>query len=141
MTDIYEFKPGQKKREEEKREEKTGFDREALIAKILALLAKTVERGCTGPEAKEAAKKARAMMEDYGITIEELKAAEEKAEHTKAGAGPDFDWDAFHRMFMSGADLLIEIGSSAHLFHADGDCYADVMVDGHRATWPLGSRD
>ena len=88
MTDIYEFKPGQKKREEEKREEKTGFDREALIAKILALLAKTVERGCTGPEAKEAAKKARAMMEDYGITIEELKAAEEKAEHTKAAPGP-----------------------------------------------------
>jgi Protein of unknown function (DUF2786) len=135
MSDIYEFKPGKKKSEEKKRDNGTNT-RAELIAKIRALLAKTVERGCTPGEAKAAAKKAKEMMQDYGITEEEIRAAED------AESGPGFDWDAFRRMFMSVADRLVDLAGSSLLFHApDGECFADVMVDGHRETWPLASRD
>jgi hypothetical protein len=41
----------------------------------------------------------------------------------------------------SHADLLIEIGRTAGLFHLpDGDAYADVMVDGHRETWRVRNK-
>src|SRR5262249_2884648 len=41
------------------------------------------------------------------------------------------------------AQILIEIatGDDIELFHAeDGTGYADILVDGHRETWPLRSR-
>jgi Protein of unknown function (DUF2786) len=135
MSEIYEFNPKKKKREKTKRDNGTNT-RAEIIAKVRALLAKTVERGCTPGEAKAAAEKAKAMMKEYGITIEEIRAAEE------AENGPTFDWDAFRRMFMSAADCLVDLGKRAHLFHApDGECYADIMVEGHRETWPLASKD
>jgi hypothetical protein len=40
----------------------------------------------------------------------------------------------------SQADALIEMAAQAELFHdADGVGFADVMVDGHRETWAVGS--
>ena len=41
----------------------------------------------------------------------------------------------------SQADLLIQLAGDAELFHsADGSAFADVIVGGHRETWPLRSR-
>ena len=38
------------------------------------------------------------------------------------------------------ADVLTDLAASAELFHiADGTAFADLMVDGHRKTWPLRS--
>src|SRR5262245_48377788 len=38
------------------------------------------------------------------------------------------------------ADILIELAQSAELFHsADGNGFADIDVNGFRATWPIGS--
>ena len=39
------------------------------------------------------------------------------------------------------ADTLIKIGLEAELFHSpDGTAFADLMVSGHRETWPVRSR-
>ncbi len=39
------------------------------------------------------------------------------------------------------ADILIELASSAELFHApDGSGFADLYVNGHRETWPIRSK-
>ena len=38
------------------------------------------------------------------------------------------------------ADVLTDLAASAELFHtADGTAFADLMVDGHRETWPVRS--
>ena len=38
------------------------------------------------------------------------------------------------------ADMLIDMAASAELFHsADGTAFADLMIDGHRETWPVRS--
>ena len=42
---------------------------------------------------------------------------------------------------MSSADVLLNIATAAQLFHAsDGTPFADIIVDGHRETWPLRSK-
>lgn len=39
------------------------------------------------------------------------------------------------------ADILIDLAQTADLFHtADGTAYADLIVNGHRETWPIRSR-
>lgn len=39
------------------------------------------------------------------------------------------------------ADLIIELAASASLFHVpDGAAFADIMVAGHRETWPVNSK-
>ena len=39
---------------------------------------------------------------------------------------------------MSGTDVLLNIATAARLFHAsDGTGFADLIIDGHRETWPL----
>ena len=39
---------------------------------------------------------------------------------------------------MSSADVLLNIATAARLFHAsDGTGFADLIIDGHRETWPL----
>jgi hypothetical protein len=47
-------------------------DREKLLAKIHALLAKTIEQGCTEEEALAALAKARGMMDAYEVTEADL---------------------------------------------------------------------
>jgi hypothetical protein len=38
------------------------------------------------------------------------------------------------------ADVLTDLATSAELFHtADGTAFADLMIDGHRETWPVRS--
>jgi hypothetical protein len=55
--------------------------REDLLAKIRALLSKTIEAGCTEGEAMLALQKARAMMDVYDVSDEELQLTkEEKAD-------------------------------------------------------------
>ena len=42
---------------------------------------------------------------------------------------------------MSSTDVLLNIATAARLFHAsDGTGFADLIVDGHRETWPLRSK-
>ena len=52
-------------------------------------------------------------------------------------------FDLFAKLFTSDADLLIELGlSGAELFHSSTSVtYADVMINGHRNTWPLTSTE
>ena len=39
---------------------------------------------------------------------------------------------------MSSTDVLLNIATAAQLFHAsDGTGFADLIIDGHRETWPL----
>jgi hypothetical protein len=39
------------------------------------------------------------------------------------------------------ADKLIALSSAAKLFHtSDGNCYADIEINGHRETWPVRSK-
>ena len=42
---------------------------------------------------------------------------------------------------MSSADVLLNVATAARLFHAsDGTGFADLIIDGHRETWPLRSK-
>ena len=42
---------------------------------------------------------------------------------------------------MSSSDLLLNAATAARLFHAsDGTGFADLIIDGHRETWPLRSK-
>jgi hypothetical protein len=42
---------------------------------------------------------------------------------------------------VSGTDLLLDVATAARLFHAsDGTGFADLVIDGHRETWPLRSK-
>ena len=52
--------------------------REGLLGKIRALLAKTMESGCTESEAMTALDKARAMMDAYAVTEGELALTKEE---------------------------------------------------------------
>jgi hypothetical protein len=39
---------------------------------------------------------------------------------------------------VSSTDVLLHIATAAQLFHAsDGTGFADLIIDGHRETWPL----
>jgi hypothetical protein len=39
---------------------------------------------------------------------------------------------------VSSTDVLLNVASAARLFHAsDGTGFADLIIDGHRETWPL----
>jgi hypothetical protein len=53
-------------------------ERESLIAKIKALLSKTIEAGCTEGEALAALQKAQAMMDVYDVSDEELQLTKEE---------------------------------------------------------------
>ena len=37
------------------------------------------------------------------------------------------------------ANMLTNLAVSAELFHTDGTAFADLMIDGHRETWPVRS--
>jgi hypothetical protein len=42
---------------------------------------------------------------------------------------------------VSSTDLLLNVATAARLFHAsDGTGFADLIIDGHRETWPLRSK-
>jgi hypothetical protein len=42
---------------------------------------------------------------------------------------------------VSSTDVLLDVATAARLFHAsDGTGFADLIVDGHRETWPLRSK-
>ena len=44
------------------------------------------------------------------------------------------------RYWAKKADMLTDLAASAQLFHsADGTAFADLMIDGHRETWPVRS--
>jgi hypothetical protein len=54
-------------------------NREKLLVKIRALLSKTTENGCTEKEELSALAKARAMMDAYEVTAEDLQLTKEEA--------------------------------------------------------------
>jgi hypothetical protein len=54
------------------------IERESLLNKIRALLAKTMENGCSEPEALTALDKARAMMDAYAVSESELSLTKEE---------------------------------------------------------------
>jgi hypothetical protein len=42
---------------------------------------------------------------------------------------------------VSSTDVLLNVATAARLFHAsDGTGFADLIIDGHRETWPLRSK-
>ena len=42
---------------------------------------------------------------------------------------------------MTSSETLLEIGTAARFFHStDGTAFADLIIDGHRETWPLRSK-
>jgi len=42
---------------------------------------------------------------------------------------------------VNSADVLLDVATAARLFHAsDGTGFADLVIDGHRETWPLRSK-
>ena len=42
---------------------------------------------------------------------------------------------------MNSTDVLLNVATAARLFHAsDGTGFADLIIDGHRETWPLRSK-
>ena len=42
---------------------------------------------------------------------------------------------------MSSTDVLLNVATAARLFQAsDGTGFADLIIDGHRETWPLRSK-
>jgi hypothetical protein len=42
---------------------------------------------------------------------------------------------------VSCTDVLLNVATAARLFHAsDGTGFADLIIDGHRETWPLRSK-
>lgn len=53
----------------------SNINRKRLLDKIRGLLSKTIANGCTEAEALAALAKARAMMEAYEVTAEDLKLA------------------------------------------------------------------
>jgi hypothetical protein len=61
---------------------------------------------------------------------------EEKAVQS-AHLGPSGRWSSV----LSSADVLLDVATAARLFHASDDTgFADLIIDGHRETWPLRSR-
>jgi hypothetical protein len=56
------------------------IDREKIVAKVRALLSKTMDNGCTEHEAMAALGKARALMDAYEVTAEDCKLTDEQAE-------------------------------------------------------------
>jgi Protein of unknown function (DUF2786) len=68
-------------------------EREALLAKIRGLLAKTVENGCTEAEAFAALDKARAWMDAHEVTEEELRLTEKEAAIIRAYSRPNDKYD------------------------------------------------
>ena len=68
--------------------------REAAIATILKLVAMTVENGCTEAEADSAFNKAKELMEEHGISEEELREPSEEPAPTFDEIGADLDGDA-----------------------------------------------
>src|SRR5215471_3872185 len=52
--------------------------REALVRKLQALQEKTVENGCTEGEAAAAAALAQSLMDQYGLTLDEIEAEANK---------------------------------------------------------------
>jgi hypothetical protein len=42
---------------------------------------------------------------------------------------------------VSSSDVLLNVATAARLFHAsEGTGFADLIIDGHRETWPLRSK-
>ena len=42
---------------------------------------------------------------------------------------------------MSSTDVLLNVATAARLFHAsDGTGFADLIIDGHRETWPAAQQ-
>src|ERR1035437_9034590 len=54
------------------------INRESLLDKIRALMSKTVDNGCTEAEALSALDKARAMMDAYEVSEEDLQLSKEE---------------------------------------------------------------
>ncbi len=64
-------------------------DREHLCAKVRALMAKTVENGCTEDEAVAAAAKAAEMLARYNLTLDEVQARQTPFERMQARFGDE----------------------------------------------------
>lgn len=80
----------------------------------------------------------RAELKSAGCRMGPLDRAIAKAAREKRD-GADRDGD-HGRQSGSKTDLLVRLADDAELFHtADGTPYADVMVAGHRETWPVRS--
>jgi hypothetical protein len=80
-------------------------DREAIIAKVKALLAKTVANGCTEAEAFAALTMARAWMDAHEITEADFQLTKEEAAVIRAYARPNDKYDIRFSLAMGVAEF------------------------------------
>lgn len=110
-------------------------ERENLLDKIRALLAKTIENGCTEAEALAALAKAQAMMDAYDVTEADLALTkEEKAILRKEPAGMRDPHDVKSYL----ASAVAEFASCKVWRQREGGLvFCGLPSDTHMATWLL----
>lgn len=112
------------------------MNRESLLSKIRALMAKTVDNGCTEEEALSALAKARAMMDAYEISEEEL--ALTKAEKAVLRQEPPGSRDP-HGIKSSLATAVAEFCDCRVWRSNKSLVFCGLQSDAQFATWLLDS--
>lgn len=111
-------------------------EREKLLAKIRALLAKTIEQGCTEEEALAALAKARAMMDAYEVTEAELQLT--RVEAAILRSEPPGSRDP-HNIKTSLAPAVARFCDCRVWRDVDGLVFCGLRPDTQFATWLLDS--
>jgi hypothetical protein len=76
----------------------------------------------------------------YSTSSEALTDSETTPHPTPTTAVPNDEFEALDPGDRSCAEILLDIATAAELFHAaDGTEFADIVVNGHRETWPIRS--
>ncbi len=119
----------------------------AALEEATAGISKAIERveagDCGAPFAPDVLERLAALKESDRARFEALRARLKKAGCRVTALDEAIakeSGDASGRR-PTQADILIELASSAELFHApDGSGFADLYVNGHRETWPIRSK-
>jgi Protein of unknown function (DUF2786) len=110
--------------------------REEMIEKIRALMAKTVDRGCTEPEALAALDKARACMDAYEVGEDELRLTKEEVAILRSE--PPGSTDANNiKLYL--ATSIAEFCDCQGWKGRDGIVFCGLPSDARLATWLLDS--
>jgi Protein of unknown function (DUF2786) len=109
-------------------------NRDDLIEKIKALMSKKVARGCTEAEALGALDKARALMDAYEVTEEELKLTKEESVILRSEPPGSYDP---HRIKFSLAHAVSKFCDCTAWRDTDGLVFCGLPADVRYATWLL----
>jgi Protein of unknown function (DUF2786) len=111
-------------------------DRDSLITKIQALMAKTVDAGCTEEEALSALDKVRALMDAYEITEAELQLSKEEKAILRSEPPGSSDAHSI-KFFLVGT--VAEFCDCKGWKGTDGIVFCGLPTDARLATWLLDS--